>query len=63
MSGARKRPGNEEPEPTSEADLPSDGRDEKGEAMIRDLPRRAEPPQSLQPPGKLPMAPEKGSRK
>jgi hypothetical protein len=39
--GKRKRPGNEEPEPTSEPDLPSDGRDEKGEAMIRDLPRQA----------------------
>lgn len=34
-----KRAGNEEPEPTIEDDLPSDGRDEKGEAMIRDLPR------------------------
>lgn len=40
-SGARKRPGNEEPEPTLEDDLPSDGRDKKGEAMIRDLPRKA----------------------
>ena len=42
-SGQRqeKRPGNEEPEPTLEEDLPSDGRDEKGEAMIRDLPRNA----------------------
>jgi hypothetical protein len=39
--GARKRAGNEEPEPTLEDDLPSDGRDEKGEAMIRDLPRKA----------------------
>lgn len=36
----QKRPGNEEPEPTIEDDLPSDGRDEKGEAMIRDLPRK-----------------------
>lgn len=34
-----KRPGNEEPEFAVEDDLPSDGRDEKGEAMIRDLPR------------------------
>lgn len=25
-----------------EPDLPSDGRDEKGEAMIRDLPQRSE---------------------
>jgi hypothetical protein len=40
-SGARKRPGNEEPEPALEDDLPSDGRDKKGEAMIRDLPRQA----------------------
>jgi hypothetical protein len=40
-SAARKRPGNEEPEPSLEDDLPSDGRDEKGEAMIRDLPRKA----------------------
>jgi hypothetical protein len=40
-SGARKRPGNEEPEPTLEDDLPSDGRDKKGEVMIRDLPRKA----------------------
>jgi len=36
--GAQKRPGNEEPEPTLEDDLPSDGRDKKGEAMIRELP-------------------------
>ena len=27
---------------TLEPDLPSDGRDEKGEAMIRDLPQRPE---------------------
>ena len=40
-SGPRKRPGNEEPEPTLEDDLPSDGRDEKGEAMIRNLPDNA----------------------
>jgi len=38
--GAHKRSGNEEPEPTLENDLPSDGRDAKGEAMIRDLPRK-----------------------
>ena len=37
-----KRAGNEEPEPTIEDDLPSDGRDEKGESMIRDLPRKTE---------------------
>lgn len=29
----------DEPEPSSEADVPSDGADEIGEAMIRDLPR------------------------
>jgi hypothetical protein len=29
----------DEPEPMSEADVPSDGADEIGEAMIRDLPR------------------------
>lgn len=37
-----------EPEPTSEPDVPSDGADEIGEAMIRDLPRTlgvpAQPP-------------------
>ena len=32
-----------------EPDLPSDGRDEKGEAMIRDLPQRSE---LSDPPGK-----------
>lgn len=35
---AHKRAGNEEPEPTLEEDLPSDGRDEEGESMIRNLP-------------------------
>ena len=37
----------EEPELLLERELPSDGRDEIGEAMIRDLPQRtklAEPP-------------------
>jgi hypothetical protein len=48
--GNRKRPGNEEPEPTLEDDLPSDGRDEKGEAMIRDLPESAGSPQAPKPP-------------
>lgn len=37
-----RNPGNEEPEMLLEPDLPSDGRDEKGEAMIRDLPQRPE---------------------
>ena len=32
----------EEPDMVLEPDLPSDGRDEKGEAMIRDLPQRPE---------------------
>lgn len=32
----------EEPDMVLEPDLPSDGRDEKGEAMIRDLPQRRE---------------------
>lgn len=43
---------NEEPGPTLEPDLPSDGRDEKGEAMIRDLPQRpelSEPPSQPSP--------------
>lgn len=42
-----QRPDNEEPAMALEADLPSDGRDEIGEAMIRNLPQRpelAEPP-------------------
>lgn len=42
-----KKPDNEEPAMALEADLPSDGRDEVGEAMIRNLPQRpelAEPP-------------------
>lgn len=60
MSGTRKRPGNEEPEPTSEADLPSDGRDEKGEAMIRDLPKQAGFPQAPKSPGRLPKESGKG---
>ena len=41
------KPDNEEPVMTLEADLPSDGRDEVGEAMIRNLPRR--PPKSEPP--------------
>lgn len=44
MAAQRSSPdtGNEEPEMRLEPDLPSDGRDEKGEAMIRDLPLRPE---------------------
>ena len=41
------KPDNEEPVMTLEADLPSDGRDEMGEAMIRNLPQlspKSEPP-------------------
>ncbi|MDB5891286.1 MAG: hypothetical protein JWP47_2117 [Polaromonas sp.] len=38
-TGVVKSPGNEEPEPVTEPDLPSDGRDEQGEKMIRELPR------------------------
>lgn len=37
-----KKPDNEEPAMVLEADLPSDGRDEVGEAMIRNLPQRPE---------------------
>ena len=37
-----KSPGNEEPAFALEPDLPSDGRDEEGEAMIRALPQRTE---------------------
>lgn len=32
----------EEPEPSHEEDIPLDGRDEEGEAMIRDLPKPVE---------------------
>jgi hypothetical protein len=60
--GKRKRPGNEEPEPTLEDDLPSDGRDEKGEAMIRDLPKPVASPQAPQPPGRAPKEPGKGKQ-
>jgi hypothetical protein len=49
--GKPKRPGNDEPEPTLEDDLPSDGRDEKGEAMIRDLPDNVGTPQAPRSPG------------
>jgi hypothetical protein len=41
-AGRTKAPGNEEPEPALEPDLPTDGRDLDGEAMIRDLPKRRE---------------------
>lgn len=41
-SPSRKRPDNEEPDLVLEPDLPSDGRDEVGEAMIRKLPQRPE---------------------
>lgn len=51
---ARKHPANEEPELALEPDLPSDGRDEVGEAMIRNLPQRpelSEPPSQPKRPG------------
>ena len=41
----------EEPSFAVEPDLPSDGRDEVGEAMIRDLPRRPELSESPSPSG------------
>lgn len=41
-SNTRYPPGGEEPEIALEPDLPSDGRDFVGEAMIRDLPQRPE---------------------
>jgi len=44
-SGAGKpriKPAIEEPELATEADVPSDGKDEEGEAMIRDLPQKPE---------------------
>ncbi len=47
-------PGNEEPELLLEPDLPSDGRDAEGEAMIRDMPQRpelSEPPSQPSPSG------------
>jgi len=50
-TGALKR-GNDEPELALEPDLPTDGRDEVGEAMIRDLPQRpelSEPPSQPDP--------------
>ncbi|MDQ3058482.1 MAG: hypothetical protein M3R45_03005 [Pseudomonadota bacterium] len=48
----QKPTGTEEPELVLEPDLPSDGRDEVGEAMIRNLPQRpelSEPPSQPDP--------------
>lgn len=48
----RQQPGGEEPDMALEPDLPSDGRDAVGEAMIRDLPQRpelSEPPSQPEP--------------
>ena len=48
----RRKPGGEEPDMALEPDLPSDGRDAIGEAMIRDLPKRpelSEPPSQPHP--------------
>lgn len=51
-SPERQKPGGEEPDMALESDLPSDGRDPVGEAMIRDLPQRpelSEPPSQPHP--------------
>ena len=51
-SKAPRNPGNDEPPFALEPDLPTDGRDEVGEAMIRDLPQRpelSEPPSQPKP--------------
>ena len=48
----RHKPGSEEPTMALEPDLPSDGRDAVGEAMIRDLPQLpelSEPPSQPHP--------------
>ena len=42
----QKSVGNEEPIFALEPDLPSDGRDEKGEAMIRALPQQTASPET-----------------
>lgn len=42
----REKVGNEEPIFALEPDLPSDGRDEEGEAMIRALPQRTASPET-----------------
>lgn len=42
-SPIQKKP-DEGPTPTHEEDIPLDGRDEEGEAMIRDLPKPVERP-------------------
>ncbi len=41
-SDSSHKTANEEPPLLLEPDLPSDGRDEEGEAMIRNLPQRPE---------------------
>ena len=51
-SAPGSKPGGEEPPMVLEPDLPSDGRDAVGEAMIRDLPQRpelSEPPSQPHP--------------
>jgi len=51
-SAPSSKPGGEEPPMVLEPDLPSDGRDAVGEAMIRDLPQRpelSEPPSQPHP--------------
>ena len=42
LSAASRLPDADEPEIDIESDIPSDGRDVVGEAMIRDLPQRPE---------------------
>lgn len=42
LSATRHQPAADEPEIALESDIPSDGRDVLGEAMIRDLPQRRE---------------------
>ena len=47
----------DEPELEQESDIPLDGRDEIGEAMIRDLPKRPEPTNSPSPSQSVPLHP------
>ncbi len=49
----QQAPANDEPGMVLEEDVASDGRDEKGEEMIRDLPRRPELSELPEPSGQL----------
>ena len=49
----KQAPANDEPGMVLEEDVASDGRDEKGEEMIRDLPRRPELSALPEPSGQL----------